>query len=99
MALVCVCVGGGCRKELWMRSGAYFCDGIWGVCLYCLNVEVERLFVVAYGLVVGGSDSNVEVDGLIVVALGVVVSGMDLNPLTVIGLLKRPRKDLSLRIH
>ena len=33
MALVCVCVGGGCRKELWMKIGAFDCDSIWGLCL------------------------------------------------------------------
>ena len=77
VGLVFVCVGGGCRKELWIRSGVYDCDGILEVCLYYLNVEVEGLFVVAYGMVVGGVDSNVEVDGSFVVAYGVVVCGVD----------------------
>ena len=41
------------------------------------NVEVDGLFVVAYGLFVCGVDLNVEVDGLFVVAYGVVVGGGD----------------------
>ena len=33
MGLLCVCVGGVYRKELWIRSVAYDCDGILEVCL------------------------------------------------------------------
>ena len=54
MGLVCVCVGGGCRKELWMWSGAYDCDGMWGALSvgskcggrwFCLWCHLECWFV------------------------------------------------------
>ena len=49
------------------------------VCGVDFNVEVDGLFVVAYGVVVCGFDFNMEVDGLFVVAYGVLVSGLDLK--------------------